>query len=224
MKDLVVMVADKNAQFALKGVLNRPEAMGTRRIQFEFRVHPGRDGGVRKSGPEMLALERSRFTHGLLVLDFEGSGTSLANAIDLEAELDARLQPRWSDQAKAVVIEPEVDVWMWGSDNVLRDSFHWEGPRRIRDWLRDRGYQFNDGEKPERPKEALEAVLRHCKLPRSSALYQEIASKVSLPRCVDPAFQRLRSRLAQWFPLECVLTMMDIRHQSEGRGNCPPAL
>ena len=202
MKDLVVMVADKNAQFALRGALNRPEALGTRRIQFEFRVHPGRDGGARKTGPEMLALERGRFGHGLLVLDFEGCGSSCANALELDAELDARLRPHWSEQAKAIVIEPEVDVWMWGSDNVLRDSFRWEGSRPIRDWLRDQGYQFNDQEKPERPKEALEAVLRHCKLPRSSALYQEIADKVSLPRCVDPAFRRLRSQLIRWFPPE----------------------
>ena len=133
--------------------------------------------------------------------DFEGSGTGCANALGLEVELDTRLQPHWPERAKAIVIEPEVDVWMWGSDNVLRDAFRWEGPRRIRDWLRDQGYQFNDQEKPERPKEALEAVLRHCKLPRSSALYQEIASKVSLPRCVDPAFQRLRSQLMRWFPV-----------------------
>jgi hypothetical protein len=202
MKDLVVMVADKNAQFALRGALNRPEALGIRRIQFEFRVHPGRDGGARKSGPEMLALERGRFKHGLLVMDFEGSGTSCDNAEELEAELDARLQPHWTDRAKAIVIEPEVDAWMWGSNNALRESFRWEGRRRIRDWLRDQGYQFSDQEKPERPKEALEAVLRYCKLPRSSALYQEIASKLSLPRCVDPAFQRLRSQLIRWFTLK----------------------
>jgi len=200
MQDLVVMAADKNAQFALQGVLNRPEAMGIRRIQFEFRVHVGRDGGARKSGPEMLALERSRFKHGLLVMDFEGSGTSCSNALDLESELDARLQPHWNDQAKAIVIEPEVDVWMWGSDIVLRDSFRWGDDQRIRDWLRGKSYQFDEQEKPKRPKEALEAVLRHCQLPRSSSLYQEIASKVSLPRCVDPAFQRLRSQLIRWFP------------------------
>jgi hypothetical protein len=72
MKDLVLLVADKNAQFALKGALQRPEALGIRRIEFEFRVHPGRDGGARKSGPEVLAMERWRFQNGLLVLDYEG--------------------------------------------------------------------------------------------------------------------------------------------------------
>jgi hypothetical protein len=202
MKDLVVMVADKNAQFALRGALNRPEALGIHPIQFEFRVHPGRDGGARKNGPEMLALERNRFAYGLLVMDFEGSGTTCADALELDAELDARLQRQWLDRAKAIVIEPEVDVWMWGSDNVLRELFQWEERRRIRDWLRDQGYQFNDREKPVRPKEALDAALRYCKLPRSSALYQEIASRASLPRCVDAAFQRLREQLVRWFPPE----------------------
>jgi hypothetical protein len=200
MKDLVVMVADKNAQFALQGALNRHESLGIRPIQFEFRLHPGRDGGVRKNGPEMLALERSRFSHGLLVMDFEGCGTSFSNATELEGDLDARLQTHWHDRAKSIVIEPEVDVWVWGSDNVLRESFQWEGTQRIRDWLRDQGYHFSEQEKPERPKEAFETILRYCRLPRSSARYQEVTSRVSLLRCVDPAFQRLRSQLCRWFP------------------------
>jgi hypothetical protein len=34
MKDLVLLVADKNAQFVLKGALLRPEALGIRRIEF----------------------------------------------------------------------------------------------------------------------------------------------------------------------------------------------
>ena len=67
MKDLVLLVADKNIQYALKGALGRPEALGIRPIEFEFRVHPGRDGGTRKSGPEVLALEQRRFQHGLQI-------------------------------------------------------------------------------------------------------------------------------------------------------------
>jgi hypothetical protein len=76
MKDLLLLVADKNAHFALNGALARPAALGIKEINFEVRVHVGRDGGARKSGPEMLALERRRFSHALLVLDFEASGQS----------------------------------------------------------------------------------------------------------------------------------------------------
>ena len=69
--------------------------------------------------PEVLALEYQRFQHGLLVLDYEGSGTDLPDAQALETQLDVRLQGRWNDRAKTIVIEPELDVWVWGSDNTV---------------------------------------------------------------------------------------------------------
>lgn len=200
MKDLVLLVADKNAHFALKGALGRPEALGIRPISVDFRVHPGRDGGTRKTGPEMLALERQRFHHALLVLDFEGSGTDLPDAKALEAQLDERLSTRWQGAAKAIVIAPELDVWVWGADNAVETALEWPAGRRLREWLHDQGFAFEANGKPTRPKEAMEAALRVPNLPRSSALYQAIAEKISLRRCGDAAFQRLRSQLVEWFP------------------------
>jgi hypothetical protein len=200
MKDLVLLVADKNMHFALKGALERPKAMGIRPIQYEIPVHPGRDGGMRKSGPEILALERRRFTHALAMLDFEGSGTDLANGKELEARLDHRLRSAWNTQAKAIVIEPELDVWMWGSDNAIQQVIRWPSGKIIRQWLREHGFQLTSNGKPERPKEALESLLRELKIPRSSSLYQDIAGKISLAKCKDEAFQRLRRQLVAWFP------------------------
>ena len=168
MKDLVPLVADKNAQFALMGALQRSKALGIRPIEFEFRVHPGRDGGARKSGPEVLALERRRFQHALLIFDFEGSGTDLPDAPALEAQLDERLRVPWSGEAKAIVIEPELDVWVWGSDNAVAEAIEWPSGIRLRKWLHEHRFDFEPGEKPARPKEALEAALRVSGLPRSS--------------------------------------------------------
>ena len=200
MKDLFILAPDKNAEFALKGALARPEALGIRPIEFEIRTHPGRDGGTRKSGPELLALQRRQYRHGLLVLDFEGSGTDLANAVALEEYLDGRLHNRWNDASKAIVIEPELDVWIWGSDNAVEASIEWPAGKRIRDWLREHGFAFDANEKPARPKAALEAALRVPDLPRSSVLYHHIASRISLTRCQDAAFVRLRNQLLAWFP------------------------
>ena len=200
MKDLVLLVADKNAQFALKGALSRPKALGIRPIDFEFRVHPGRDGGTRKSGPEVLALERRRFQHGLLVLDFEGSGTDAPDAKALETELDGRLSAHWKEAAKSIVIQPELDVWIWGTDNAVEGAMEWPAGPKVREWLRSQGFTFEANGKPTRPKEALEAALRVPDLPRSSALYQAIAEKISLRRCGDEAFARLRKQLVTWFP------------------------
>jgi len=199
MKDLVLLVADKNAHFALKGALGRPEALGIRPIEFEFRVHPGRDGGSRKSGPELLALERRRFGHALLVLDFEGSGTDLSNAKALEAQLDARLAAHWKEAAKTIVIEPELDVWVWGADNAVESVIAWPPGKSVREWLREKGFIFEANGKPTRPKEALEAALRIPQLPRSSALYQHVAERISLQNCGDEAFIRFRKQLTEWF-------------------------
>ena len=193
-------MADKNAHFALKGALGRSLALGIRPIEFEFRVHSGRDGGARKYGPEMLALERQRFRHALLVLDFEGCGTDLPNALELEAELDGRLALRWNATAKSIVIEPELDVWIWGADNAVEPAIDWPAGKSVRQWLQENGHDLHPNGKPKDPKRAIESALRLTGLPRSSALYQNIAEKISLRRCGDAAFSRLRHQLTKWFP------------------------
>lgn len=202
MKDLVALVADKNMHFALRGALSRPDAMDTRPIAHEFRTHIGRDGGMRTTGVELLARERRRFAHALLVFDLEGSGAPEGQtAEELELVLDQELHARWGPNAKAVVISPELDIWMWGSDNALRQSLQWPIAGSIRSWLQDQGFVFDAHGKPERPKEALEAMVRIHRQPRSSALYEKITSLISLRRCSDPAFGRLRDALRSWFPV-----------------------
>src|SRR5690606_36957625 len=103
--------------------------------------------------------------------------------------------------SKAIVIDPECDLWLWGSDNALSVVLGWERELGIRPWLREKGFLFSENQKPGRPKEAFEAVLRELRKPRSSAFYRKITSSISLERCVDPAFVRLRETLRTWFPL-----------------------
>lgn len=202
MQDLVILVADKNAQFALRGALRRQKALGVRTISHEFRMHPGRDGGVRIGGVDVLARERRRFSHALLVFDLEGSGAGEGqSAIDLEAGLDARLEALWGPNAKSIVITPEVDTWLWGADNALSEVLRWPSEvGGMRGWLQHKGFAFDANGKPKRPKEALEAMIPIHRQPRSSALYEKITGKISLRRCTDPAFLRLRETLQGWFP------------------------
>lgn len=199
-KDLIVLAADKNAEFALRSALARHASLGIRPIEFEVRVDPGRDGGARTRGPEILNVERRRFTHALLVFDYEGSGSD-SSPSTLETALDGRLSVAWNADAKAIVIEPEVDVWMWGADSHIRHVAGWDFGETAREWLESRGFAFTQADKPSRPKEALEEVFRRTGTPRSSAHYGDIASRLSLQRCVDPAFVRLRQSLVQWFGL-----------------------
>ena len=200
MKDLVILVADKNMQFAMRGALARPPSLRIPPITHDFRTHPGRDGGARTSGVDVLALERRRFEHALLLFDLEGCGAEPGqSAQDLERLLDRRLAALWGARAKCIVIDPEVDIWLWGADSVLRDVLHWPLAGNVRDWLQQRGFVFDAHGKPDRPKDAIEALVRFCRLPRSSALYERITARLSLRRCSDPAFGRLRTALQNWF-------------------------
>ncbi len=199
-KDLVLLVADKNMQFSVRGGLARPEALGIRPITCDFRLHVGRDGGVRTTGPELLAIERGRFECGVLMLDYEGCGAGSLSPAELESALDGKLRPKWGSQAKAIVLVPEVDVWMWGRENTLRELFDWHESVGIRDWLVQKGFTFDAAEKPLRPKEALDAICRHQSVPRSSSFYEQVARRMSLVRCRDAAFQRLQTTLRSWFP------------------------
>jgi hypothetical protein len=70
----------------------------------------------------------------------------------------------------------------------------------LRSWLDANGFEFKDNLKPARPKEALEAALRAVRKARSSSIYRELAERVSIKRCRDMAFIKLRDKLNRWFP------------------------
>jgi hypothetical protein len=199
-RDLCILVPGRNEEFALRGALGRPRALGIRAIDFGFKSHPGRDGGVRTDGPALLSSQRLIYDHALMLLDHEGSGASAGiTAIELERQLDAQLASAWGKCAKAIVVAPELDVWLWGAENALKQALDWSEGSGIRDWLKGEGFEFTEQGKPVRPKEAFESVARELRVPRSSALYEAVTSKISLARCSDPAFARLRKALQTWF-------------------------
>ncbi len=199
MRDLLLLVADKNAEFAVRGALERPAALGVRGVTYEVIVDPSRDGGVRTRGPEILRVRRTSFDHAVMMFDHEGCGTQ-QSALDLERVLNSRLDVTWAGNAKAIVVEPEVDAWIWGADTHVQHVTEWDQTVSVRQWLRGQGFSFNSQGKPERPKEALEAVLKCTNVARSSALYKKLTARTTLSRCSDPAFVRLRAALQSWFP------------------------
>ena len=69
--------------------------------------------------------------------------------------------------------------------------------------------------KPADPKEATEAALCQVRKPRSSAIYLELAEKVSLQGHSDLAFLRSTRALWKWFALPAILPHKS-SHSSEG--------
>ena len=198
MTDLGLILADKNMEYAVRGICSRSESLAIRTITIQTKVLPGRDGGTRTTGPDLLRLWHGQILHGIVMLDWDGSGASQNSAIELETDLDTRIAPTWGDRAKAIVIDPELDGWMWGSDNVLKQVLDCDFP--IREWLRERNFEFAENGKPILPKNAMDALMTELRRPRSSATYKKIADRISLNKCVDPAFVRFRATLQRWFP------------------------
>lgn len=200
--DLVVMTADRNMQVALQGVLSRPKALKIRRIRVEFLVHPHRDPGVLNSSHELLRGYLTRSEYALVVFDREGCGKLVPDRAQLECAVEENLKRAgWSTRAAAIAIDPELEAWVWSGSPHLASCLGWSSTRQSLDsWLWQNGYLLTGKNKPDRPKEALEAALRLVKKPRSSAIYKMIAENVSLDRCTDLAFEKLRTVLRRWFP------------------------
>jgi hypothetical protein len=111
-------------------------------------------------------------------------------------------QNGWGQRTSAIVIDPELEIWVWSDSPHVDEVLGWSGRQPdLRTWLTQRGSITDRNGKPNLPKEATEAALKEVRKPRSSSIYQQLAEKVSLGRCVDPAFIKLKNTLQSWFPL-----------------------
>ena len=198
--DLVILVPDKNIEFAVRGLLSRPESMGIRRPSYAIYAHPERDPGCRLRADDFLSVFAKQFSHALVIFDLEGSGGQDQGRKALEEDMEGRLARKgWTDCA-AIVIDPELEIWVWSDSPEVDSVLGWTGRNpSLREWLRDRNLLADDAVKPLRPKEAMEACLRESGRKRSSSIYEELASRVSFNRCTDPAFEKLKSILQTWF-------------------------
>ena len=200
-QDLVVLVPGRDDQAALAGILARHEALGIRQVRATFQRHPDRDPGCLLRGHEFLRPQANRFRHALVMFDRAGCGREGRGREELEAEVESRLSTSgWGDRAAVVVINPELEIWVWADSPHVDIELGWQGrDPDLRSWLAQEGFLQADEHKPQRPKEAVEKALRLAGKRRSSAIYRQLAGRVSLQRCEDPAFLKLRDTLRGWF-------------------------
>ena len=200
-KDLIILVADKNMEHTLRGLLSRPPALRIREITFDLYVHPNRDGGCLNQGDEFLRPFVRLYSHALVIFDHEGCGHENDHSSILEKNLEKELSVSgWEEQAKVVVIHPELEVWVWSDSPHVESVLGWQGRNPdLRTWLHSRSYTFDENGKPLSPKEAMDDALRAVNKAHSSALFNKLAQTVSFERCTDPAFIRLKNILRSWF-------------------------
>jgi hypothetical protein len=148
----------------------------------------------------VTAFVRS-YAHALLLFDREGCGREKDSPEEIERELESKLKTvGWNDRAAVIVLDPELEIWVWSESPHVDYQLGWGGRKmNLRTWLRKQQLLKPRQQKPDRPKEALEAALAVVRLPRSSAIYRALAEKVSLARCSDRAFLKLKAILQFWF-------------------------
>ena len=201
MKDLLVLTACKDAQYAVRGMLSLPERLRIRPLTVEYLIHPNRDAGCVNTAHEIVRSQQSLYSRCLILFDREGSGRDADDAQLLEADVLKRVSGTgWAERAEVVVVSPELEAWVWSSSIQVDRVLGWTGRTPpLRQWLRSKGLLDERAAKPERPKEALEAALEQARIGRSSAIYKDLAQRVSLEHCQDRAFVKLRTVLRDWF-------------------------
>ena len=201
MKDLYVLVADQDMAETMKALLGRPRSLGIRSTQHVVERHLMRDAGCRTGASQRLRPHLSQYSRAIVVLDKDGCGRENASREDIQQEIEQDLAANgWSDRAKAVVIEPELEAWVWtGSPHVASVMGWLKGYEDLKAWLVDRDLWSANSAKPSDPKAAMKAALREANRASSAALFGQMAQRVTLRHCQCPAFVELKQTLQHWF-------------------------
>lgn len=185
----------------VKGLLSRPQSLAIRPISFDIRVHPLRDPACWGDGDTFLKPFTAQYDHALVMFDREGCGHEHLTRTDLESDVEARLAATgWDARACCIVFDPELEIWVWSDSPHVAQILGW--PNReteLRELLKQKSYFVAQESKPSHPKEAVEAALKQARIPRSSSLYQQLATQVSFRRCTDAAFLKFKATLQTWF-------------------------
>lgn len=125
-KDLIALVADKSIECTLRGLLSRPEALRIRSILCDVFVHPERDPACLRKAAPFLRPYTEAYRHALVIFDRDGCGGGERLRVQLEAEVERLLaKAGWGDRAAAVVIDPELENWVWSDSPQVDRVLGW---------------------------------------------------------------------------------------------------
>ncbi len=201
-KDLYVLVADQDMLQTMEKLLSRGPSLGIRSIEYAVAKHIHRDPGCRSSASAYLRGHILDYRHALVMFDRKGCGDE-ASREEIQHEVEQELAENgWRDRSKVVVIDPELENWVWNSSRRVSAILGWEdgGYAEMKEWLAAEGLWAENSAKPEEPKKAMRAALRKARRNVSSRLFGQLAESVTLRRCQDPAFSELKETLRLWFP------------------------
>lgn len=142
-----------------------------------------------------------RYRHALVVFDRDGCGSAKSREAiqkEVETQLDAN---GWRGRAKAIVIEPELEAWLWSDAPQALRAMNWSGSYiELQEFLRGRNLWPKRNSKPPDPKAAMKVTLRATGARHSPKVLFHLANEIDPRGCRDPAFNELTQTLRDWFP------------------------
>jgi hypothetical protein len=201
-RDLIVLAADKDAEMSLRGICSRHESLDIRPIDTEFIVHREHDPGCLLSSERYLRQYVVTHRYAIVVFDHDGCGHEETPCDELENRVQDALEKNgWRDRSVVIVLDPELETWVWSDSPEVDVQLGWAGHQPgLRAWLEEKNLLLPNQAKPTRPKEAMQRALYEVRKPWSSAIHRRLAEHVSFRRCTDPAFEKLVATLQGWFP------------------------
>jgi hypothetical protein len=200
-KNLVVLTADKDAKFAIESLIRRHADLGIRPIEADVVEHYLHDGAVLTKAHDFLR-SYLKWDFSLVVFDREGCGRERETREAIEQAVEDRLSRNgWDGRCRAVVMDPELESWVWDSTFQVHRILNWPGGAAgLQQWVEARGFASAGG-KPQRPKEALREALKYREMKSTSAHFARLAQSFRFQQCHDPAFRKFLATLQGWFPL-----------------------
>ena len=228
MRDIVWLIADLECEATIKGFLERASihlSLGCSAFRFSvqddlLRDAQGKDPGVWKRAHEFLRGKQNTHRYAIIILDNAWEGSP--GPARIETAIVRNMRSCGWDQSRfeVIVIDPELEAWIWQDSLYVDEAFGHNPPPSLRDKLAactqrangsvvklppgslDQALWPANAVKPPDPKAAVKAVLHMYRVGAASSIFNEIASRVSVNYCQDPAFQRLRTALQRWFPVD----------------------
>jgi len=201
-RDLVVLVPDETFRAVVAILLSRHESLKIRRISLDIYAHAYHDPGCLRQSVSFLTEFLPTHARAIVLFDRKGCGREDASAPELENALRDELRHSgWEERAEVVVLDPELEAWVWSESPQVERCLGWAGRRpALREWLEHNRLWEEGSPKPSDPKSAVDLALRETRTGPRRPVLVELARSVGLRRCRDRAFLRFREILQRWFP------------------------
>jgi hypothetical protein len=200
-RGLFIVVADLDSENVIKTLLlKRQKALqiSLNFINEDLLRYAGRDSGCFTDAVDILRPMQRKYHRAMIIFDRVGSGGEDRPATKLEAEIENRLiGSGWlPDCIAAVVIDPELEAWVWSSSPHVSKVLGWKaGNQPLQQFLAQDGLWPAGQPKPSDPKRAMEKAVRKVRQPFVTDLFSELAATVSVVGCKDRAFMKFVQKL-----------------------------